>query len=147
LPTVVKGSSLHTWGIRRKLQWIANTLVNFFHSRGIKVMRYDAFSTNSIYLKLDYGLLYSIRLSDHPGKQHLNYRFNAVNKYDGPRQVPTDWNWNREFYTLDTSELNEMCRSILSLQADKMQQLGAYGYQNKMEQHEQELERKLAYDK
>ena len=101
----------------RKLQWVANTLVNFLHSRGIKVMRYDAFSTNSIYLKLDYGLLYSVRLSDHPGKQYLAYRFNAVAKYRGPSKVPTDWGWSREFYSLETADLNEMCKSILNLQA------------------------------
>lgn len=43
---------------------------------GFVVQRYDAYSTNSIYLKLDYGLCNSIRISDHRGKEHLNYKYN-----------------------------------------------------------------------
>ena len=40
------------------------------------VHRYDAYSTNSIYLKFDYGVAKSLRISDHPGKKHLAYRYN-----------------------------------------------------------------------
>ena len=40
------------------------------------IHRYDAYSTNSIYLKFDYGVAGSLRISDHPGKRHLAYRYN-----------------------------------------------------------------------
>jgi hypothetical protein len=40
------------------------------------IHRYDAYSTNSIYLKFDYGVANSLRISDHPGKRHLAYRYN-----------------------------------------------------------------------
>lgn len=40
------------------------------------IHRYEAYSTNSIYLKFDYGVANSLRISDHPGKKHLNYRYN-----------------------------------------------------------------------
>lgn len=40
------------------------------------IHRYDAYSTNSIYLKFDYGIANSPRISDHPGKRHLAYRYN-----------------------------------------------------------------------
>lgn len=40
------------------------------------IHRYDAYSTNSIYLKFDYGVANSLRISDHPGKKHLAYRYN-----------------------------------------------------------------------
>lgn len=43
---------------------------------GYTVHRYDAVSTSSIYFKLDYGVVGSIRVSDHMGKKHLRYRFN-----------------------------------------------------------------------
>lgn len=39
------------------------------------IHRYDAYSTNSIYLKFDYGVANSLRISDHPGKKHLAYRY------------------------------------------------------------------------
>lgn len=51
---------------------------------GFVVQRYDAYSTNSIYLKLDYGLCNSIRISDHRGKEHLSYKYNLrsdIKKY------------------------------------------------------------------
>lgn len=40
------------------------------------IHRYDSFTTNSVYLKFDYGAANSLRISDHPGKKHLGYRFN-----------------------------------------------------------------------
>ncbi|WP_181879268.1 hypothetical protein [Levilactobacillus brevis] len=64
--------------------------MHFFQSQGIKVMRYDAYSTNSVYLKLDYGLLYTLRISDHPGKRYLAYRFNVIRGYHGPKRVKTN---------------------------------------------------------
>lgn len=42
------------------------------------IHRYDAYSTNSVYLKFDYGLGNSLRISDHQGKERLNYRFNIL---------------------------------------------------------------------
>lgn len=44
----------------------------------VLIHRYDAYSTNSVYLKFDYGLGNSLRLSDHTGKAGLNYRFNFI---------------------------------------------------------------------
>ncbi|WP_328797515.1 hypothetical protein [Lactiplantibacillus plantarum] len=117
----------------RQIDWTANTLVNFFRSRGIKVMRYNAFSTNSVYLKLDYGLLYSVRISDHRGKRHLQYRFNAIDGYPGPGTMPTNWGWEREYYSLDPVELNQMCRSIVKLRSQTIEKLGLLGYQREME--------------
>lgn len=112
---------------------VAGTLVEFLQSQGIKVMRYDAYSTNSVYLKLDYGLLYSVRLSDHKGKKKLKYRFNAINGYDGPSQQRTRWGWSREFYTFERDDLNNLCLSILAMRASKLNGLGLYGYQSEMD--------------
>lgn len=44
----------------------------------VLIHRYDAFSTNSVYLKFDYGLGNSLRISDHGGKDYLAYRFNII---------------------------------------------------------------------
>lgn len=57
---------------------ICNKIIDFLLDNGFSVLRYDAYSTNSIYLKLDYGVCYSIRISDHPGKAYLNYRYNVI---------------------------------------------------------------------
>ena len=44
----------------------------------VVIHRYDAYSTNSVYLKFDYGVGNSLRISDHKGKKHLAYRFNII---------------------------------------------------------------------
>lgn len=63
----------------------------------VTIHRYDAYSTNSVYLKFDYGLGNSLRISDHKGKKHLNYRFNIVL---GTAQPTTDRSgkWPRNYY-------------------------------------------------
>lgn len=55
---------------------VADTLCRRLLSAGFIVHRYDAYSTNSIYLKLDCGVCNSIRISDHTGKGYLKYRYN-----------------------------------------------------------------------
>lgn len=42
------------------------------------IHRYEAFSTNSIYLKFDYGAANSLRISDHAGYGYLSYRYNII---------------------------------------------------------------------
>ena len=39
---------------------------------------YEAYSTSSCYIKLDYGLSNSIRISDHTGKEKYPYKFNLM---------------------------------------------------------------------
>ena len=55
---------------------MADILVKRLLEAGFTIQRYDAYSTNSIYLKLDYGACNSIRISDHEGKKNLSYRYN-----------------------------------------------------------------------
>lgn len=50
---------------------------------GFVVHRLDAVTTDSIYLKLDYGVFKSIRISDHPGKSKYKYTFNLYAEYSG----------------------------------------------------------------
>lgn len=57
---------------------VANLLQNELISNGFTVHRYNAYSTNSIYLKVDGGLCKSIRISDHTGKGHLRYTYNLL---------------------------------------------------------------------
>lgn len=57
---------------------IADLIVKELKSAGFIIQRLDAVTTNSIYLKLDYGVCHSLRISDHPGKNHLHYRYNLM---------------------------------------------------------------------
>ena len=52
---------------------IADNLVHTLSQAGFTIQRYDASTTDSIYLKLDYGVGNSIRISNHNGKKHLKH--------------------------------------------------------------------------
>lgn len=58
------------------VQEIAYKLQNIFLENNFVVQRYDAYTTKSIYMKLDYGICHTIRISDHNGYSHLSYRYN-----------------------------------------------------------------------
>ena len=57
---------------------IVNILIPKLLDMDFIVHRYDAYSTSSIYLKLDYGVACGIRIADHPGKKKYHYRFNIL---------------------------------------------------------------------
>lgn len=54
----------------------------------VLIHRYDAYSTNSVYLKFDYGVANSLRIADHAGKEYLSYRFNIILTLAEPEERP-----------------------------------------------------------
>ena len=64
--------------MNKQLQETADYLIRVLKEQGFTIHRYDAYSSNSIYLKLDYGVCNSIRISDHTGKAYLKYRYNFI---------------------------------------------------------------------
>lgn len=58
-----------------KCKEIADYVCRQLSEQGFIIHRYEAFSTCSIYLKLDYGACNSIRISDHRGYAHLSYKY------------------------------------------------------------------------
>lgn len=62
--------------MKKNIQEIATELCDRFLDEGFKIQRYDAYSTKSIYIKLDYGVSNTIRISDHIGYDYLSYKYN-----------------------------------------------------------------------
>ena len=75
---------------------IAKILVKKLKELGFIIHRYNAFSTNSIYLKLDYGIACGIRIADHEGRKKYHYRFNVIKDYKGDKTVY----FNRSYFLL-----------------------------------------------
>lgn len=98
---------------------IADKLVGALGNKGFVIQRYDAFKTDSVYLKLDYGVCNSIRISDHPGKQNLQYRYNVL--IGGEINIIEE-RYIRYFYNEDT--LKELYYQIL---LDKKMKIDKYG--------------------
>lgn len=126
---------------------IAEIMALFFTSKGIHVMRNDSRNTNSIYLRLDYGLLSTIRISDHDQMyswwlyNHTKYgidginRFNAILNYSGPKNRNSGFGFKREFYGTDSDSLNELCKSVITLRNELLSQKGYYKYSKAMYYH------------
>lgn len=53
-------------------------LVKELKKEGFTILKYEAYSSNSVYLKLDEGAAGTIRVSDHHGKKHLKYKYNLI---------------------------------------------------------------------
>lgn len=60
-----------------KIVGIKKDVFTKLQERGIIMQVYDARSS-SVYLKLDCGVLNSVRIADHDGKKHLQYRYNLI---------------------------------------------------------------------
>ena len=62
--------------MKSELTALADFITGQLIREGFVVQRYDACTSDSIYLKLDYGVCNSIRIIGHQGKKHLKYRYN-----------------------------------------------------------------------
>lgn len=60
----------------KKFEALADAIQEELLGRGFTIHRYDAITSHSVYLKLDYGACGSIRISDHRGYKHLHYMWN-----------------------------------------------------------------------
>lgn len=57
---------------------VTRELINFLTDNDFTVHVFRAKSSNSTYIKMDYGANYSIRISDHRGNPKYDYRFNLM---------------------------------------------------------------------
>lgn len=109
---------------------VADILVRKLISLGFIVHRYNAYSTSSIYLKLDYGLSCGIRIADHPGKKKYSYRFNLIKDYSGDKVVVKD-DLICLFY--DFTELENVINAVQKEKQEKISKYGLQNYQKYME--------------
>jgi|SRR5690625_454485 len=101
------------------IEELAETIIRVLKSQGVIIQRYDAITTNSIYLKLDYGVAKTIRISDHRGKKHLKYRYNLQSNLTKKKFANKG---SRLYYHPD--EVYIMIRRILKDRAELMKRYG-----------------------
>lgn len=109
---------------------IAKILVKELIKLGFIVHRYNAYSTNSIYLKLDFGVCCGIRIADHNGKKKYHYRFNVIKDYKGDK-VTYFRNLISYFYTF--CEIPQLLQKIQEEKQNKIQKYGIDKYYSLME--------------
>lgn len=79
------------------------------YEQGFHVLYYTAYTTNSAYIKLDYGTCHSITIRDHKGKKHLAYRYNVF--IDGSVKEPYS-SENRNYYS--QNDIDKLITDILN---------------------------------
>ena len=108
---------------------VSNEIIEKLKEKGIKIHKYYSKTTKSIYLKLDFGVCYGIRISDHKGKKRYKYRFNLIKQYKGPKQV-IDSGDVRFFY--DYTNTEELIKDVENEKLSRINKYGIYNYQKFM---------------
>lgn len=120
--------------MKNELDNLADSIAKRLIAEGFTVQRYNAYTTNSIYLKLDYGVCNSIRISDHPGKKYLKYRYNIgsfVKEYRKEKDK-----FDRFYYRSDKSK--NMVKKIIEDREAKKLRYGEDGYKKLMQKSKNE---------
>lgn len=110
-------------------------LVTKLHNKGLTLHYYKALTTNSCYIKVDFGVCNSIRIADHRGKEKYKYKFNLM--LNLKKSYVND---GRAYYCL--GDLDKMVDDIVSLKKDKQEKYGfkyfEFMLKNKKELYETE---------
>ncbi len=116
---------------------VVNILVPKLLDMGFIVHRYYAYSTSSIYLKLDYGIACGIRIADHLGKKKYRYRFNVIKDYRGDKVILKNGLICNFF---DFTELESVLNAVQQEKQKKIKKYGLQNYQMYMEKEKNENE-------
>lgn len=117
--------------MQTKITNTADRIIEKLKAEGIHILRYDAYSSNSVYLKLDYGVAHSVRISDHTGKKHLKYRYN-IQSVPPEESLPI---CKQTRYWYDFDHVNECIEQIKNDRNEKLKQYGSEKYKAFMEQN------------
>lgn len=131
------------------IQDMADYLVGKLKASKFTVQRYDAYTTKSIYLKLDYGVCHSIRISDHKGKANLHYRYNLLKnfrKQKGKKQQMFYFyeNGYKRWY-IPFDEVSLLVTNIRQERASIKQKYGKKNYWKFMKKNQAENQNKAGF--
>lgn len=110
---------------------IAEYLVQELKELGFKIQLYKAVTTKSTYIKLDYGVCNSIRISDHNGKKHLQYRYNIQQDCKEYYVAKSPEGWDRYYYPF--SKVDFLIKRVVLDRKMKMDKYGAKRYKQFMD--------------
>lgn len=107
---------------------IADKITEILRSKGFVIQRYDSLNTYPVYLKLDYGVCNTIRISNHEDKNHLRYRYNMI--IGRETNIVEDDEYIR--YYFDEGNTNGLINQILFDKMVKIKRYGKQAYKNFM---------------
>ncbi|EOI00703.1 hypothetical protein UAY_01806 [Enterococcus moraviensis ATCC BAA-383] len=120
-----------TKDIRHATSFIESKLLE----EGVVIQKYEAYSTNSVYLKFDCGLSNSLRIGDHAGKQHLSYMFMVDVTHSGRRIVKQE-RFTQYTYAATKKQLRKVVKHILDHRDRRIDQYGGYANYREQMKHQ-----------
>lgn len=103
-------------------------------NKGFILQLYKAYSTSSVYIKLDYGVSNSIRVADHTGNKHLQYRFNLMADVTS-HYLDESGKYPREYFPI--ADIQQLLMAVELHRNAKITQYGLVRYQGYMETERQ----------
>lgn len=95
------------------------------------VHKYCATTTNSVYIKLDYGVANSIRVSDHNGKEKYRYKYNIRKDID-EKYEELDNDYMRKYYPF--SDIGDLVIDVIIDRELRKNAIGVEEYHRQMEE-------------
>lgn len=114
------------------IKQLAERVIKQLKAEGFTIQLYEAYTTHSVYIKLDYGMCHSIRISDHDGKKHLKYRYNVLTSYKGHHPKSVYDGFPRMYYSAKKGQTDQMMHDIINSRDVKLAALGKRGYEAEM---------------
>lgn len=114
---------------------LAEYIVNELKRRGYVILYYEAKTSNSIYLKIDYGVGKSIRISDHEGIGKLKYKYNVRTDKTEYEEYTED-RVKRFFYPI--FELDKLLNQIDRTKKEMLETYGESNYKKIMQKEKEE---------
>jgi hypothetical protein len=111
---------------RDEIQLTAGRVVARLKAAGVHVMRLDAKTSNSVYLKLDRGLAGTIRISDHPCQTNRLFRYNLIKSLGNNRHVTVRNGKRYDEYPL--GRYDDAITYILAERKDRIHRRSIEGY-------------------
>lgn len=111
--------------MNKELNQIAEDIIRRLDGKVI-IHRYDSHSTNSIYLKFDYGVAYSLRISDHDGYKHLKYRFNILKSMSSRASKKESYRHGCKMTFYSPQMITACCNDILKAKRERANMYSSY---------------------
>jgi len=116
----------------KQLNKIAKEMIKKLKNHGITIQYYHSITSNSIYLKLDYGMAHSVRISDHRGNTKLRYRYNVSLNFQSTKveRIPNKFGFR---YYVSPTNVNELIKIIVKERESRIHFLTKQKYEKGMQ--------------
>lgn len=113
-------------------------LLRDLDQKGFILQYYEAYSTSSCYIKLDFGVCKSIRIADHKGIEKYKYTFNLMIGLD--KSYEED---GRYYYCL--KDIDKMISDIVKYRDNLLEEYGFKYYEMMVEYKNQMLRKRKGF--